>query len=127
MDVRICDRLGMGRPKEDPYRLRKYHSMIEEALRDPISVGMLKIDGKKVMEITGETPGPRVGWILNAILEEILEKPELNEEKILEEMAIDKAKLDSETLKAIGESGKEKKEIEEEKAIKKIRASHKVS
>jgi len=127
MDVRICDRLGMGRPKEDPYRLRKYHSMIEEALRDPISVGMLKIDGKRVMEITSETPGPRIGWILNAILEEILEKPELNEEKILEEMAIDKAKLNNETLKDVGESGKEKKEIEEEKAIKKIRNSHKVS
>ena len=79
------------------------------------------------MEITGETPGPRIGWILNAILEEILEKPELNEEKILEEMAIDKAKLNNETLKDIGESGKEKKEIEEEKAIKKIRNSHKVS
>ena len=45
MNVRICDRIGTGRPKENPYRLRKYHAMIEEALRDPISVGMLKING----------------------------------------------------------------------------------
>jgi exodeoxyribonuclease-1 len=51
MNVRICDRIGTGRPKADPYRLRKYKSMVEEALRDPVSVGMLKIDGKKIMEV----------------------------------------------------------------------------
>ena len=33
MNVRFCDRIGMGRPKESPYRLRKYESMIEEAMR----------------------------------------------------------------------------------------------
>ena len=32
MKVRFCDRIGMGRPKETPYRLRKYESMIEEEL-----------------------------------------------------------------------------------------------
>jgi hypothetical protein len=32
MDVRACDRIGTGRPKENPYRLRKYKAMIEEAL-----------------------------------------------------------------------------------------------
>src|SRR6185503_10548301 len=61
MNVRICDRVGTGRPKEDPYRLRKYHSMIEEALRDPISVGMLKIDGKKIMEVAAIPAGPKIG------------------------------------------------------------------
>jgi poly(A) polymerase/tRNA nucleotidyltransferase (CCA-adding enzyme) len=50
INIRICDRIGTGRPKENPYRLRKYKSMIEEALRDPVSVGMLKIDGKRIME-----------------------------------------------------------------------------
>ena len=57
MDVRACDRIGMGRPKETPYRLRKYHSMIEEAMRAPVSVGMLKIDGSKIMELTEKNPG----------------------------------------------------------------------
>src|SRR5665811_1970689 len=42
MDIRECDRVGMKK-KEAPYRLRKYFAMIEEALRDPISVGQLKI------------------------------------------------------------------------------------
>ncbi len=45
MNVRECDRVGMKK-KEAPYRLRKYFAMIEEALRDPISVGQLKIDGE---------------------------------------------------------------------------------
>jgi len=66
MNVRVCDRVGMGRPKEDPYRLRKYHAMIDEATRDPISVGMLNIDGKKIMDVSGEKPGPKVGFVLHA-------------------------------------------------------------
>lgn len=45
MNLRGADRMGMGRPKESPYRLRKYHSMVEEAMTDPVSVGMLKING----------------------------------------------------------------------------------
>ena len=45
MKVRECDRVGMKK-KEAPYRLRKYFAMIEEALRDPISVGQLKINGE---------------------------------------------------------------------------------
>ena len=65
MNVRICDRIGTGRPKEDPYRLRKYHAMIEEAMRDPISVGMLKINGKKIMEVT-ETQSDRKSTRLNS-------------------------------------------------------------
>ena len=42
MNVREADRVGMKK-KEAPYRLRKYFAMIEEALRDPISVSQLKI------------------------------------------------------------------------------------
>src|SRR3989344_8760182 len=60
MNMRICDRIGTGRPKEVPYRLRKYHAMIDEALRDPISVGMLKIDGQKIMKVCQITPGPSI-------------------------------------------------------------------
>jgi tRNA nucleotidyltransferase (CCA-adding enzyme) len=34
MNLRVCDRIGTGRPKAKPFRFRKYQSMIEEALRD---------------------------------------------------------------------------------------------
>ena len=84
MKVRACDRIGMGRPKETPYRLRKYESMIEEAMRAPVSVGMLKIDGAKIMEVTQETPGPRIGFILHALLEEMFDAPDKNNPEYLE-------------------------------------------
>jgi poly(A) polymerase/tRNA nucleotidyltransferase (CCA-adding enzyme) len=126
MNVRISDRIGMGRPKADPYRLRKYHAMIEEATRDPISVGMLKIDGKKLMEVTKEAPGPKVGFVLHALLEDVLEDPKLNTEEYLENRAKELIKLPIKKLKEIGEKGKEKKEEENEKEVKKIRSSHHV-
>lgn len=124
MNVRICDRIGTGRPKENPYRLRKYHAMIEEALRDPISVGMLKIDGKKIMEVTEEKAGPRVGYILHALLEEVLDDPTLNTSEVLEEKAKKMAKLSDSELKMAGDRGKEKKAIEDEKLVKEIRNKH---
>lgn len=121
MNMRICDRIGTGRPKESPYRLRKYKAMIEEAMHDPISVGMLKIDGQRLMEVTGETPGPRIGWLLNALLEEVLENPTLNTVEKMEEMAKAKAKMSDKELKEIGDSGKKKKEAVEGEKIKEIR------
>ena len=126
MKLRACDRIGMGRPKEDPYRLRKYESMIEEAMRAPTSVAMLKINGQKVIEVTGEIPGPRIGYILHALLEEVLEDPDLNTPENLENMAKNMAKMTDEELKAVGESGKERKVREEEKELAKIRARHRV-
>lgn len=126
MNLRICDRIGTGRPKEDPYRLRKYHSMIEEALRDPISVGMLKIDGKKIMEITKITPGPKIGFTLHALLEEVLEEPTKNTEEYLEKRAMELIELPVNELKALGEEGKMSKEEADEEEIKKIRSIHRV-
>ncbi len=126
MNLRICDRIGTGRPKEDPYRLRKYHSMIEEALRDPISVGMLKIDGKKIMEITKITPGPKIGFVLHALLEEVLEDPTKNTEEYLENKAKKLMQLPENELKALGEEGKMSKEEADEEEIKKIRSTHRV-
>ncbi len=124
MNLRICDRIGTGRPKEDPYRLRKYHAMIEEALRDPVSVGMLKIDGKKIMEVTQITPGPKIGYTLHALLEEVLEDPTKNTEEYLENKAKELILLPENELKALGEEGKQSKEEADDEEIKKIRGKH---
>ena len=126
MDLRACDRIGMGRPKEDPYRLRKYHAMIDEATRAPISVGMLNIDGKKIMEVTREIPGPKIGFVLHALLEEVLDDPKLNTADYLNERAIKLIKLSEKDLRALGEEGKKKKEEENEIEVKEIRKNHKV-
>ncbi len=124
MNLRICDRIGTGRPKEDPYRLRKYHAMIEEALRDPISVGMLKIDGKRIMEITKANPGPQIGFILHALLEEVLEDPTKNTPEYLENKAKELINLPDTDLEELGKKGRQTKEEADEEEIKKIRSSH---
>jgi len=127
MNLRACDRIGTGRPKADPYRLRKYHAMIDEALKDPISVGMLKIDGGKIMRETKETPGPKVGYTLHALLEEVLEDPKKNNEEYLLQRAKILMKMPEPELKAMGEEGKKKKEMENEEQVREIRKSHRVA
>ena len=124
IELRICDRIGTGRPKEQPFRLRKYQAMIEEALRDPIWVGMLAIDGKRIMEVTGEKAGPRIGWLLHALLEEVLEDPKLNTKEYLETKILELVRLSDKDLRAIGDAGKEKKEELEEESIKEIQKKY---
>ncbi len=126
MNVRSCDRIGMGRPMETPYRLRKYHSMIEEAMRAPVSVKMLKIDGLKIMEVLGESPSRRIGAILHALFDEVLEDPEKNTEDELIRLTKEFAKLDDKILFTKGENGKATKSREEEKELKEIRNKYHV-
>ncbi|MEX0934733.1 MAG: HD domain-containing protein [Candidatus Paceibacterota bacterium] len=121
MNLRVADRIGTGRPKEEPYRLRKYYAMIEEALRDPVSVEQLKIDGNRIMDVTGETPGPRLGWMLHALLEEVLDDPSLNTAEYLEKRTKELSDLPDEELKKLGEQGKEARETAEQKEVREIR------
>jgi poly(A) polymerase/tRNA nucleotidyltransferase (CCA-adding enzyme) len=120
LNLRICDRIGTGRPKEQPFRFRKYKAMVEEALRDPISVKMLKIDGKVLMEKLHVQPGPRMGWILNALLEEVLEDPKRNSEKHLEERALGLIELSDAELKLLGDEGKKSLEQREKEELLEI-------
>jgi tRNA nucleotidyltransferase (CCA-adding enzyme) len=127
MNVRVCDRIGTGRPKENPYRLRKYKAMIEEAMRDPISVGMLKIDGKRIMDVSHETPGPKIGLVLHALLEEVIENPKLNLPEYLEKRSLEFIKMPISELSKLGKKGKDRKEAEEIANIEEIRSKYKVN
>ena len=127
MNIRICDRIGTGRPKENPYRLRKYQAMVEEAMVDPVSVGMLKIDGKGIMNVTHVTPGPKIGFILNALLEEVLENPKLNTEEYLENRAMELIILPDAKLKELGKQGVLVKSKAENENIEEIRKKYHVS
>lgn len=126
VNLRVCDRIGTGRPKAHPFRLRKYMSMIDEALRAPLSVGMLKIDGASLIEM-GEKPGPRLGWTLHALLEEVLDDPSRNTAEYLENRARELWDLPGETLKNLGEAGKNRKADEDAAAVKALRDKHHVS
>ncbi len=127
MNVRICDRIGTGRPKENPYRLRKYKAMIDEALSGPVSVSMLKIDGKRIIEICLIPAGPKIGWILHALFEEVIEDVKLNTPEYLEKRAKELVSIDEKVLRKLGEAGKERKEEEEDKKVQEIRKKHFVS
>ncbi|MEX2368904.1 MAG: HD domain-containing protein [Candidatus Paceibacterota bacterium] len=124
MKVRRADRLGMGRPKEEPYRLRKYQSMIEEVIRDPVSVSNLAITGNDVIHETNETPGPRIGWILHALLEEVLEDPDFNTKETLLKETKKLSKLPDQDLKERGRSGEREKRAKEEAAIEDIHSKY---
>ena len=124
IELRICDRIGTGRPKEQPFRLRKYQSLIEQALQDPISVNMLAIDGKRLMEVTRENPGPRLGWMLHALLEEVLDDASRNRTEYLEMRAQQLAQLSDQDLRGLGEEGKERKQEAEQEKIKDIRRKY---
>jgi poly(A) polymerase/tRNA nucleotidyltransferase (CCA-adding enzyme) len=123
MKVRECDRVGMKK-KEAPFRLRKYHAMIEEALRAPTSVGMLKIDGTHLMGELHMKPGRRMGWILHALLEECLEDDTKNNTEYLKGRAIEFDTLPDEELKALGDAGKQAKEEKEGEELEEIRKKH---
>ncbi len=123
MNVRECDRVGMKK-KEAPYRLRKYFAMIEEALHDPISVTQLKIDGNYLMNVLHMKPGPRMGWVLNALLEEVLDDASKNTVEHLTELVKSLNMLGDPELRALGERGKEKKEELEYAEVEKLHSKH---
>jgi hypothetical protein len=125
MKVRECDRVGMKKT-EAPYRLRKYHAMIEEVLRDPISVGQLAVDGNYLIKELGIKAGPRMGYILNALLEEVLDDPSKNTKEKLSELVLKLNLLSDEDLKKLGDKGKQKKEELEKEEISKLHLKHKI-
>jgi tRNA nucleotidyltransferase (CCA-adding enzyme) len=126
LNLRVCDRIGTGRPKEQPFRFRQYKAMVDQALRDPISVKMLKIDGNKIMAITGEKPGKKLGYVLHALMEEVLEDPGKNSAQYLDKKVMELIQLDETELINLAEAGKRKLEEEERAALKEIAREHKV-
>jgi len=126
MDVRACDRVGTGRPKETTYRLRKYHSMIEEVMRDPISVKQLNINGADIMKLTEAPAGPHVGYILEILLAEVLEDPTKNDRKHLEARVLALMTLPPKDLEKEGKEARAKNEGEDEKKVEEIKEKYRV-
>ena len=124
LEVRISERKGSGVPKAEPYRLRHLRYMIDKVSRDPLTVGMLAVRGEDVMKILGIEPGPRVGYILNALLEEVLDEPSRNTRENLESRIKELRKLPDAELKKLAEAGKEKLGGKEEEIDKQIKGKY---
>lgn len=101
INVRICDRLGMGRPKAKPWKLIELERRFKEVQLDPITPKMIALKGDELMELLGITPGPRVGLILNAMLGEVLEDPKKNDHDYLVSRAQELQKMNDEELRQL--------------------------
>lgn len=124
MKVRFSDRVGMGRPKAEPYRLRKYESMIEEALRNPISAKMLKIKGYDIMRLAKIPQSPKVGLMLSVLLEEVLDNPKLNNIEYLEHRTEELSKLSENEIIEAAKKAKQKSADIEELKVREIRKKY---
>ncbi|MBI2054667.1 MAG: hypothetical protein HYT39_01045 [Candidatus Sungbacteria bacterium] len=114
--LRICDRMGSGVPKAVPYRLRHFQFRVEKILREEEAPTpkMLSIDGNDLMQILGIEPGPKVGFILGALLEEVIDDPSKNSKDTLAERARELDKLSIDELKKLAESAESKVELIED-------------
>jgi len=101
IQVRICDRLGMGRPKAKPYKLIQLEERLQEVQWDPINATMLALKGDELMDILKITPGPRVGLLLNAVLSDVLDDPKKNTEKYLKKRLLELNELSDGELKKL--------------------------
>lgn len=124
LKVREADRIGSGTPKAVPYKLRHLKFMIDKVARDPISPKMLKVKGNDVMTLTGLPPGPKIGMIINALMNAVLDDPTKNTQEYLENRVRELSVLSEQELQALARVGKEKVSKKEEQEVKKIKAKH---
>lgn len=126
LKVREADRIGSGVAKAIPYKLRHLLFMIDKVKRDPLTPRMLKINGDDLMAQLGLPQGLRVGWILHALLEEVIEDPEKNIKKYLTKRADELNKLSDDELREIMASARQKEKEAEEEMDQAIKEKHKV-
>ena len=124
--LRICDRIGMGRPKEKSYRLRKYVAMMEEAMRSPVSVKDLKINGDQIMNHFKLKPGRKIGLVLNALMGTTLDNPEHNNFEYLLGKAEEYLTLEEEELIKFADKGRVAITEAEQQELSDIKKKHKV-
>jgi poly(A) polymerase/tRNA nucleotidyltransferase (CCA-adding enzyme) len=112
LEVRMADRIGSGCPKAEPYKLRHLRYIVERVSQDPISVKMLKIDGKDLMKLLKIKPGPKIGMFLDILLGHVLADPKKNKKDLLEKELKKLAKLsDKELSSLVDQSRKERDKI----------------
>ena len=116
LEVRMADRKGSGVPKAEPYKLRHLRAIIEKVSRDPITVKMLKINGDDFISELKMAPGPKMGYILNILLDEVLDEPKNNvKEHLLNRSKELNRKSDTELLKMFKTAQAKTQEVAEEK------------
>ena len=110
IELRTCDRIGSGVPKAEPYKLRHFKYIIEKVSRDPVSAKMLALKGDELIGILKSSPGPKIGQILNILLDEVLDDPLRNNKEYLSKRATELGILSDSDLKKKNEEAESKKQ-----------------
>lgn len=78
--LRRADDIGSGRPADDP-GLARFSSRIDAELAAEAALDRyaLRIDGNDLMRELGLAPGPRLGRIIDELVERVIADPALNE------------------------------------------------
>lgn len=124
--LREADRIGSGVPKAMPYRLRYLKYLIHKAQLKPITPSMLNVNGNDIMEILKIKPGPKVGYVLKALLNEVIDDEKKNDREYLLRRIEELGKLNDEELKNLALMGEEKIKKIEEEVDKKLKEKFKV-
>jgi len=110
LQLRYCDRIGSGCPKAEPYKLRHLKYLIEKISQDPISVKMLEVNGKDVMDTLEIQPGPAIGQILDILLGQVLSYPQRNKKNVLLQEIKKLGKLNEKELRSLSQKAREERE-----------------
>ncbi|HOE15700.1 MAG TPA: HD domain-containing protein [Candidatus Paceibacterota bacterium] len=110
--LREADRIGSGCPKALPFRLRHFMFRIEKILKDlqgeTPSLKMLKVNGNDLMKNIDIEPGPKLGFILNILLEEVLDDISKNTKEYLLQKAKELNNKDIQELKELSEKARDR-------------------
>lgn len=92
ISLRKADDLAHGWGSDFEKDIEKFKSRINSQIKKsyPFTISDLALNGYDVMKVKGLQPGPKVGKILNQLLEKVIKKPEYNKKdkliEILEDM-----------------------------------------
>jgi poly(A) polymerase/tRNA nucleotidyltransferase (CCA-adding enzyme) len=87
ISLRKADDLAHGPERIDENQIEEFRGRVNAQIKKsyPLSISDLAVDGNDVMIVLGLEPGPKVGKVLNRLLEVVIEKPEHNQrDKLME-------------------------------------------
>jgi len=125
--VREADRIGSGVAKAVPFRLRKFKYLVDRAMHDPISRKQLKINGNDLIGELAMEPGPRLGSVIDALFEEVLDDPKNNTKEDLLARAKELGALSDEDLQKLRESAQAKYDAVLAADDEQLKSKHRVS